>query len=301
MNNTGTMGLPSTNALRGSSRGLHAGDRRSKPWILLAGFCVPLTIGGATFAATMLGTESTLRADDSAGGDQDGDGLHDVLESGLALAADRVDTDGDGWNDAEELARRSLPHICGSTPEAQAASVGAQAYVKDGKLHFAVGVYRQNGSMANLQLELGIFFADHWIPLSVSTYADKMTISVIPTSAPGELLLLTDVVLPQMPLIRTGAMSMFAILRIDDQIVAADAIDLILRGKTPLQLVTPQEVSPHAEAQLGTGLLYRPLGGAQVPPAWSAGEICFQGLDTVGSHGAVVTQEVTSASCISGW
>jgi hypothetical protein len=74
-----------------------------------------------------------------------------------------------------------------------------------------------------------------------------------------------------------------------------------MRGNTPMELIDPAQLAPSAFEQLGPGLLHRPLGGTQPPLSWSTGEICFQHIEAVGTHGAVVTQEVTSATCVSGW
>ena len=48
---------------------------------------------------------------------------------------------------------------------------------------------------------------------------------------------------------------------------------------------------------------YKPLGGTVTPPpsSWSSGQVCSQTMATAGVSGAVVTQEVVSADCSSGW
>ncbi|MBK8181252.1 MAG: hypothetical protein IPK67_20710 [Planctomycetes bacterium] len=95
-------------------------------------------------------------------------------------------------------------------------------------------------------------------------------------------------------------MSTFGQLKIGNEVLARtrgpDAEERI-----PTELSSPAEVSPAATEKLGPGLIYRPLGGHAGSGHWTPGEICFQQLSPVGTHGAVVTQEVTSAACISGW
>jgi hypothetical protein len=49
------------------------------------------------------------------------------------------------------------------------------------------------------------------------------------------------------------------------------------------------------------GLIYVPLGDGDGPLNWTPGAICYQQMQTVGTSGAVVTQEVVSADCVDGW
>ena len=234
--------------------------------------------------------------------DQDGDGLADLLEQGQRSNAEQVDTDGDGYNDAEELARGSLPGIYGSQPETNPeADLGARAYMRDGKLHVSFAVWVQNGELGDLALELGLGLGQRVVPLAYSIYGSSVKITTVPTHEDGQLLMVVDAVLPYSPLQRAGAMSVFGQLKIGNEVLCADSVDLMLRSGIPTELISPAEVSPAAMEQLGPGLIYRPLGGTQVPVTWPSGEICFQQLSPVGTHGAVVTQEVTSAACISGW
>ncbi len=233
--------------------------------------------------------------------DQDGDGLDDALELGQQTAADRVDSDGDGWNDAEELARGTLATAASSQPALNLSSVGARAYMRGGRLHTAFAVYLRDGSLANTRLDIGIYANNRMIPLAPASYSRRSSVITVPTHTAGALVTIVDVVLPNAPLLMNGSMSIYGTLKIGNEFVSATAINLVLRDGTPSELIQPSQIAPGAEQQLGPGLLYRPLGGTQVPTQWSSGEICFQHLQAVGSHGAVVTQEVTTAACITGW
>ena len=233
--------------------------------------------------------------------DRDGDGLDDALEAGQFSSADSVDSDNDGWNDAEELARGSLATAAASQPTDHQTSIGSSAYMRAGKLHVALACYLRGGSLTNAELKVGICAAGRMVLLAPSGYAHHATVTTVPTKTPGELLVVTDIIVPYAPLVRLKAMSIFATLQVGDFQHAATAIDLVMQGGTPMVLLDPAQVAPSAYEQLGPGLLHRPLGGSTPPITWSSGEICFQHLESVGTHGAVVTQEVTSASCISGW
>jgi hypothetical protein len=264
----------------------------------------PLSLGGLAFLAVVGGPEHELRADGASGdspNDPDGDGLCNLLESGLGISPDLVDTDGDGWNDAEEIARHSLPHIFSSVPTNNTASLGLTAWMNQSLLHVSAAVYLREVPLASSALEFGLYAGGRWMPLTTAHYGSSLSLTTVPTNTPGQTLLVVSAVLPKFPMTRTGAMSIFAKLRVNGTVIAASAIDLVLRQQVPMLVMTPSQVSPLAQTELGTGLLYRPLGGTQIPSTWTSGEICFQRLESVGTHGAVVTQEVTSANCISGW
>lgn len=274
---------------------------RSTGALIALAWIAPLGLSGAAFLATLVSAPAELRADGEIASDLDGDGLSNILEGGLASSPDLVDTDGDGWNDAEELARHSLATIQGSIPGDCTDSVGVQASIVQSKLNITAAVFLASTPFNASALELGFYAGGRWVPLPTAVYASSMTLTTVPTFEPGQTLIVVNAVLPMFPLTRTGAMSIFAKLRVNGTVVSAASVDLKLRQQIPMQVLTPSQVSPLAQAQLGGGLLYRPLGGAQIPASWTSGEICFQRLESVGSHGAVVTQEVTSANCITGW
>jgi len=262
---------------------------------------MPLGLAGVALLASLGGPQEVLRADGEGANDSDGDGLSNTLEVGLTTSPDFVDSDADGWNDAEELARNSLPHVLGSVPADSDVSVGMQACMLGPKLNVTAAVYLHTAPLSEAALEFGIYAGGRWMQLPLSSYAASLSFTTVPTHEPGHSLVVVSAILPVQPLNRTGAMSVYAKLRVAGTVESASVINLVLRQLVPTQVMTPAEVSPIAAELLGTGLLYRPLGGTQVPANWTAGEICFQQLDSVGTHGAVVTQEVTSASCISGW
>src|SRR6185436_20903984 len=95
--------------------------------------------------------------------DQDHDGLDDALEIGQLSSPDRVDTDDDGWNDAEEFARGSLSTVNGSRPEPQLCSIGSGAYIREGRLHVALATYIRAGSLEGVSLDLGLFARRHML------------------------------------------------------------------------------------------------------------------------------------------
>ena len=149
--------------------------------------------------------------------DRDGDGLDNALEEGQYSAAGSVDTDHDGWNDAEELARGSLATAFVSQPADLPVSIGAGAYMRNGKLHVALATYIRSGSMENARLDVGILALKRMIPLAPASYMQHLTVTTVPTHDAGELLMVTDIIVPSAPLFRTGRMSIYATLRVGDK------------------------------------------------------------------------------------
>jgi hypothetical protein len=233
--------------------------------------------------------------------DRDGDGLDNALESGQASAVDRVDTDYDGWNDAEEIARGSLPTAPVSQPHDLPASIGVRAYMRGDKLHVATAVYVRAGTLANASIEVGVMSNGVATTLPASSYASTATLTTVPTKVPGELLLVTDIIVSKSPLYCTGAMSVYAVLQVEGASRSAAVVNLQMWGGVPMEVISPAQLAPNAADALGPGRLHRPLGGTQIPATWSGGQICFQRMEAVGTHGAVVTQEVATASCVDGW
>ncbi len=268
---------------------------------ILLGLLLSNTVGAEPQAQLQTRTSLVSNAPPSWILDQDGDGLDNALEFGQQTAADRVDSDNDGWNDAEELARGTLATAASSQPTLSVSSVGARAYMRGGRLHTAFAVYLRDGSLANARLDIGIYANNRIIPLAPASYSQRMSVLTVPTHTAGALVTIVDVVLPNAPLLINGKMSIYGTLKIGNEFVSATSTNLVMRDGAPCELIQPSQMAPNAGQQLGPGLLYRPLGGTQVPIQWTSGEICFQHLQAVGSHGAVVTQEVTAAACITGW
>lgn len=260
--------------------------------------CAAIWIAGGHVVAQV----SSQGLDSNLVQDEDGDGLSDQLEAGQNSSTDRVDSDNDGWNDAEELARGTIPTVFSSQPGVEPeADLGIRTYQRGGKLRAAFAIWVRSGTLGDIQLDVGIGLGARIVPLAPSSYLSTMVVNTVPTREGGRLLLVADVAIPNTPMVRFGSMSVIGKLRIGNEVLAADCLNLKLRSGVPTEIITPSQISPLANELLGPGILYRPLGGTQVPITWSSGEICFQQLSPVGTHGPVVTQEVTSSSCISGW
>jgi len=243
-----------------------------------------------------------------AGGDRmadtDGDGLVDELELVLGTSPDFVDSDGDGYSDTEELARKSSPTNAGWVPAAGAVGVGMAASFDGLFLHPVVALYVEDGDLSNKELKMGVLARGSIVHLPLSFFSANSTWTEVAGAQAGAKLFVFDPSIHKSYLMRTGSLSFFATLSVNGKVVAADAINLLCKGGIPVQYfqTAPQGSGPPSYALgQGTGGLYTPLSGDSVPMDWTPGEVCAQSLVVVGVSGPIVTQEVVSAACQSGW
>jgi hypothetical protein len=243
-----------------------------------------------------------------AGGDRmadtDGDGLVDELELVLGTSPDLVDTDGDGYSDTEELARDSSPTSAGSLPGPEEVGVGMAASFDGLFLHPVVAIYAQDGDLSTKPLKMGVLARGSIVHLPLSFFSTNSTWTEVPAAQAGAKLVVFDPSIHKSYLMRTGSLSFFATLSVNGKVVVADAVNLLWKGGVAVQYfqTAPQgSGSPNYTVGQGTGGLYTPLSGDSVPNDWTPGEVCAQALVVVGVSGPIVTQEVVSAGCQSGW
>jgi hypothetical protein len=247
--------------------------------------------------------------------DTDGDGLVDELEAGIGSNPDLVDTDNDGWNDGEEFARRSSPVKAFLHPGPLSLTTAINAHVAHEMLFATAAIYAQDGTLDGKTLRLGVYVNGLVITIPPSSYASVAMIHTVPTQTPGELVFVVTLPVSKKALERAGSMSIFSTISVGSgPTVAADAVNLVYQGGVISQLVASNRNGSNGSLPggggggsggsgggSGPGILYKPLGGSNIPANWMPGQLCYQSLSTVGSVGPVVTQEVTSAGCQGGW
>lgn len=125
---------------------------RSLAW-LAAG--VPLAaLGIAAYLALPISRAAVLSASDSQRVDTDGDGLTDFQEMIFGTDPDAFDSDSDGFSDLEEIARGSDPVVQSFVPTNPDVNLGMYASVQNGVVSLNSAVFVPMGDL----LDLGFYF-----------------------------------------------------------------------------------------------------------------------------------------------
>lgn len=236
--------------------------------------------------------------------DTDGDGLMDPLEVLLGTSIQNVDSDDDGFGDSEELARGSDPVDAASTPDASPVALGMAVSAHDGKINAVTALYFQDGILDDKLFQLGVLIRGTLTTMSPNRYGNP-GLEIIPSSVPGELVVVLEARLHAGALHQTGALSVFATVSDGTGFVAAaDAVDLVsvegvILERNPGTLLGMNSSSSSGQGAQ-SGAFYTPLGGS-IPSNWVGGSVCVQSLSVVGVSGGVVSQEVDAAGCQDGF
>jgi hypothetical protein len=241
--------------------------------------------------------------------DTDGDGLVDRQERVLGTLASSVDSDQDGFSDSEELARQTAPDYPQFYPEIGGLSVGLTAHGERDGLHAVIAVYLPNGNPGDVDLHLGTLVGRRLLLVPQPLFEAQSTLTYVPAQDPQALIAIVDFRFDRSWVYGTGHLTLFATVarRGAGNITSADAIDLFdMAGVVALAMPDPQQnhtlrVGRHSNS--GQGTIYKPLtgGGSDVPTGWASDQICYQTSQAVAVNGAMVTHEVVSADCVSGW
>jgi len=266
------------------------------------GFRSPATMQGGTVAQVV--------------NDTDGDGLADLDELLLNTAPYLADTDGDSFSDAEELARDSDPADPWSQPASVATSTGLDVTARGGLLHLIQTHYLPDGSLQGVSVSLGGLLWGKLRFLSPLAWAANSKVSILPGAEPGSSVLVVDTKMRTRTVHTVGFVPFVAQLQQAGSVVSADVAEIESLGGF---LVRRLQISSGtlngfqsqgggiqtaqaggSASQFGLQTIYQPIGEG-IGMNWIPGQICVQTMQTVGSVGAVLTQEVVSASCESGW
>lgn len=243
------------------------------------------------------------------GPDSDGDGLADTFEEVYGTATMRADTDGDGYWDAEELARQSDPLDKLAIPAATPASCGMGIYEKNSKLHPVVALYVADGDVRSADLGMGARVGNVVRTLPLSFFSKNSSIVKTPTLGAQAVVYVFDGTLDPQYVHRFGDLSVYSTVDYRSSIVSADAVNLGVVGGVIVEhsiiaFTTTSTPNPSLVFGQGTTTVYQPLGGstgAPPPQSWTSSKICAQQMVVSGVNGPVVEQEVSSAECTDGW
>ncbi len=230
------------------------------------------------------------------GPDYDQDGLADTQEWVLGTLLDQADTDGDSYNDLEEVSRASDPLDYDSIPSVQALSVGMYTYQENGWLNLHTAIYVDDGNVANLAFEFGVVVKGRPLTIASSTYSvgTKFFLYGSPND-PRDKILVIEMPIPDSIVYNMGQVSLYSMVE-RNGLVPDGAVDIAnLMVEEESGVITRIESSP-AGVQGGTGIVYRPLTG-NIPTSSTPGQICWQKTTPVGNRGSSIVYEIEQASC----
>jgi hypothetical protein len=252
--------------------------------------------------------------------DVDGDGLVYAQEHVLGTSPTNSDSDHDGFSDLEEIARHSSPISALSRPDPnKRLGVGMVAHAQSDGVHVLVSVFMSDMNLRAKQLEIGLYGHNQILPLSNSYLAQHATLTYHAASLASGCVALIDVVLDPNIVHAAGHLTVWARAGIPGASAATSAASVHLLSIAGIIVWAMPVLRPGAPDQKdgSSDSVYVPLipapsgggsggngsgsGGGGVPATWEPGQVCFQHSSTVGTDGASVLNEVTSAGCVAGW
>lgn len=265
---------------------------RSLPLLLLGG-CVAW-IGFDVVEAPVLRASGAVVQ-----GDEDRDGLLDVQEEFLGTSPYLADSDGDGYSDAEELARQSDPTRALSTPDdAIASSVGLFALtdMESELIHVTSALYVEATPQGNPVVDYHLGFMHDGDPLVIpSDIVMRASAFRLTPISPGRMVIVINTPIPNAVLnLSGGNLNLFAATMAGTPSV--DGLNITQIDGIPVEvdiITSPGSGEP-------SGLVYRPLVTTDnLPSTFESGKSCSQETADAGSSGASLFLEITNASCTS--
>lgn len=235
--------------------------------------------------------------------DTDGDGLPDLLELRLGLLPDQLDSDGDGYEDAEEVARKSDGMDASSVPASGPISAALEVYQDGGPLRPVSILYSADGEFGDKPIAMGARVGQVLRYAPVSYFMSMGGSSLyVPGKKAGSRLLVIDGTFEVAHITRFGSLSIFTTISHDGLVVSADVSNVADVAGTVVEVNLTKVPGPSmATGGSGGVARYGPVNSSTVPGDWTPGQICAQTVVVSGTVGAAVISEVIDASCESGW
>ena len=242
-------------------------------------------------------------SDSGADYDYDGDGLSDAQELVLGLMPFSADTDSDGYDDGEEIARQSDPFDEFSIPTSDGISASVTARGGETEnLRLVIVIHEPAGQIGHAKLRFGALTPRSAVSVPIERF---MAIADVLTSVGTDGSRVTTVDIPiQSGFVRASehvTFFMAAGSQSQASFSAGAKIDVLSQDGI-LMLLRPS-ASSGASLQRGRSIRQPipPREGPGIPDTWVRGAICVQSATTVGGSGAVVLKQIIEAECVQGF
>ncbi|WP_145194362.1 hypothetical protein [Planctomycetes bacterium Poly30] len=255
---------------------------------------VPVDLAGAPI--------EVLRADPNGDQDQDRDGVPDAQEIVLGLLPQTADSDGDGYDDGEELARQSDPLDYESIPMSGGISASLTARGEEDKLRLVICIHEPAGEVGLAKVRIGALTSQGVVSVPIGRFlgladiyeadavdAAKVTVIDIPLSA---------------NFVHANEYVTFFLAAGNFQDITYNAASKVDVQSTDGVLLLLRPLEATAQSFVDGGSIRQPIppaSGPSIPTTWIPGAVCFQRSVTVGGNGAVVLKQIVEANCLSGW
>ncbi|MFN0242375.1 MAG: hypothetical protein ACKVWV_05725 [Planctomycetota bacterium] len=234
--------------------------------------------------------------------------MSDRQEQILSTSAILADTDGDGFGDCEELARKTSPLHAQLRPVVERVSVGTSVHGDRWKLRWVIALYLPDATMAWPLMTLGAQAGGRIIDLSRHQLLQQSTVTVVSAHDQRASVVLIDIPIPPQFVRAFGEVTFFTVMSSDNGSMVSSALARLLRLDGMTVIVQPDGTTTASAQQwassTGSASVYRPVPldeEDEVPSNWTQDQICSQRSSPVGMSGPLITQEVTSAECQDGW
>lgn len=239
-------------------------------------------------------------------GDYDDDGLTDEQEELIGTHAWEEDSDSDGYDDAEEIARGSNPLDMFSTPSTTVPSAGLLAHGRGGDLRLVMAVHEPTGHEGDALVRIGMTASGQVFNVPVSRLLEHGTISYLAGSS-GSTIQVIDVPLSPGLVHAHGHVTFFAASGsvAQQSLEQAALVQLHSDGNHVfLQANLTGSQSQKDQIRYGGETIREPIPVDDVPPptaTFIAGAVCFQRSEVIGVNGSRMLHQVVEADCVPGW
>ena len=205
------------------------------------------------------------------------------------------DSDGDGYLDAEEVARGSDPNLASHVPAVAEQTLSMVSYAENGIVFYCSVMYVKAG-LETPQFGLGVVVDGIAFPLPPDLYSLFSTYDVQPGSNAGDTVHVLRTALPISVFAGHDSISMYSTAT---QPPADGQVGPSEMDATAATFVLAQGNVPMLARQSGggIGIIYEPLVPSSELTGWQSGKICFTISEVSAVAGPLLIYDTGTSSC----